>query len=111
MQSRVSIPDGYTIIVRGLTSRNDSYEIDSIPWLERIPLVKDLASLQQNSWRQTSLFVFLKPVILREDKFKDLRYLSDLDLKESGEKSNFPATRPVLIGQFSVVIPSTLTIR
>ncbi|QDV42568.1 Putative type II secretion system protein D precursor [Stieleria neptunia] len=97
IQSSVTVPDGYTIIVGGLTSKNQSYEIDTIPWLERIPIVKDLASLQQKSWSETSLFVFLKPVILREDKFKDLRYLSDVNLRNAYEPTNFPFTAPLLV--------------
>ncbi|WP_436717713.1 secretin N-terminal domain-containing protein [Roseiconus lacunae] len=97
IQSSVTVPDGYTIIVGGLTSKNQSYEIDTIPWLERIPVVRDLASLQQNSSNQTSLFVFLKPVILREDKFKDLRYLSDVDLRRSSSSTNFPTNPPLLL--------------
>ncbi|MEM6473864.1 MAG: secretin N-terminal domain-containing protein, partial [Planctomycetota bacterium] len=97
VQSRVTVPDGYTIIVGGLTSQNISQEVDGIPWLERIPIIRDLASLQQDSWQQTSLFVFLKPVILREDRFKDLRYLSDVNLRRSGEPTNFPQNAPLLI--------------
>ena len=68
VRSRVTVPDGYTVIVGGLTSKNESHEIDTIPWLELIPIVRDLSSLQTDNWQQTSLFVFLKPVILREDK-------------------------------------------
>ena len=97
IQSRVTVPDGYTIIVGGLTNKNESYEIDTVPWLERIPVVRDLVSLQQDNWQQTSLFVFLKPVILREDKFKDLRYLSDVNLRRSIEPTNFPQNAPLLI--------------
>ncbi|MEM0924522.1 MAG: secretin N-terminal domain-containing protein [Planctomycetota bacterium] len=97
VQSRVTVPDGYTIIVGGLTSQNISHQLDGIPWLERIPIIRDLASLQEDSWQQTSLFVFLKPVILREDRFKDLRYLSDVNLRRSGEPTNFPQNAPLLI--------------
>ncbi|MEO1618554.1 MAG: secretin N-terminal domain-containing protein, partial [Planctomycetota bacterium] len=97
VQSRVTVPDGYTIIVGGLTSQNTSSQIDTIPWLERIPVIRDLAKLQQDSWQQTSLFVFLKPTILREDRFKDLRYLSDVDLRRSGEATNFPQNAPLII--------------
>ena len=97
VRSRVTIPDGYTVIVGGLSSKNESYEIDSIPWLERIPLIKDLVSLQQDSWSETSLFVFLKPVILREDKFKDLRFLSDVSLADADLDGNFPPNEPLAI--------------
>ncbi|MCD0462264.1 hypothetical protein LOC72_22560 [Roseiconus lacunae] len=97
IQSRVTVPDGYTIIVGGLTTRNTSHEADGIPWLERIPIVRELSSLTNDSWQETSLFVFLKPVILREDCFKDLRYLSDIHLRDSGEQTNFPGQEPILV--------------
>ncbi len=97
IRSRVTVPDGYTVIVGGLTSKNDAYEIDSIPFLELIPVIKDLASLQTDGWSQTSLFVFLKPLILREDKFKDLRFLSDVNLRKSGQATNFPENLPLTI--------------
>ena len=97
MRSRVTIPDGYTVIVGGLTSKNEASDVDGIPWLELVPIVRDLASLQTDSWQETSLFVFLKPVILREDQFKDLRFLSDVDRRASGLPTNFPVNRPLLI--------------
>lgn len=97
VRSRVTVPDGHTMIVGGLTSKNASYEIDSIPWLERIPIVRALASNQSDNWQQTSLFVFLKPIILREDKFKDLRFLSDIDLTSAEEPTNFPVNQALLL--------------
>ncbi len=97
VRSRVTVPDGYTVIVGGLTSKNESYEIDSIPFLELIPLIKDLSSLQRDNWQETSLFVFLKPIILREDKFKDLRFLSDSSLQKAERPGNFPANEPLTI--------------
>lgn len=97
VRSRVTVPDGYTVIVGGLTSKNESYEIDSIPFLELIPLIKDLSSLQRDNWQETSLFVFLKPIILREDKFKDLRFLSDSSLQKAERPGNFPTNEPLTI--------------
>ncbi len=97
VRSRVTVPDGYTVIVGGLTTKNESYEIDSIPFLELIPIVKDLSSLQRDNWQQTSLFVFLKPIILREDKFKDLRFLSDVQLRKADRPGNFPVNQPLTI--------------
>jgi general secretion pathway protein D len=43
------------------------------------------------------MFVFLRPVILRDDKFRDLRYLSDLDAKSAECKQNYPQSSPLLI--------------
>jgi general secretion pathway protein D len=76
VRSRVTVPDGYTVIVGGLVSKNGSFEVNTIPWVEKIPVLRDLASLQSKSDSETSLFVFLRPVILREDQFRDLKYFS-----------------------------------
>lgn len=97
VRSRVTVPDGYTVIVGGLTSKNLAYEIDSIPILENIPILRELSSLQSDSAQETSLFVFLKPIILREDCFRDLRYLSDVKLRQADCPVNFPDAAPLMI--------------
>lgn len=97
VRSRVTIPDGFTVIVGGLTSKNMAYQIRGIPILEKIPILRELSSIQTDDNQSTSLFVFLKPVILREDRFKDLKYLSEVELSQSCMPSNFPVSEPLLI--------------
>jgi type II secretory pathway component GspD/PulD (secretin) len=66
--------------------------------VEKIPLVRLLASNHTKNMSQTTLFVFLRPVILRDDKFRDLKYLSDRDLPQAAECGNFPNSGgPVLV--------------
>lgn len=95
--SSVTIPDGYTVIVGGLNFKNDSWDRDGIPFIERIPILKELTSIENLSAQDTTLFFFLRPVILRDDKFADLKYLSDRDLKPAGIGTNFPVSRPLII--------------
>ena len=97
VRSRVTVPDGYTVIVGGLTSKNDTLQYRGLPWLEKIPVVRDLTGTTSNSWSQTSLFIFLRPVILRDDKFKDLKYISDGEMCEACLQGEFPATKPLSI--------------
>ncbi|WP_197137966.1 secretin N-terminal domain-containing protein [Crateriforma conspicua] len=97
VRSRITVPDGHTVIVGGLTSKNESYEINTIPWIELIPIVRDLASLQTSMWAETSLFVFLRPIILKEDEFKDLKYISEIELRRAELPSNFPTNAPLMI--------------
>ena len=97
VRSRVSVPDGYTVIVGGLTNKNDSQQYRGLPWLELVPVVRELTGATSNSWKQTSLFVFLRPVILRDDKFKDLKYVSDYDMSAAGLETEFPDSQPELI--------------
>jgi type II secretory pathway component GspD/PulD (secretin) len=97
VSSVVTIPDGYTVIVGGLNRQNIEAATQGIPILEKIPLVKYLASQQSKKNNSTSLFVFLKPVILRDDKFKDLKYLSDGDVRAAQINANLPQSSPILM--------------
>ena len=97
IQSVVTIPDGYTIIVGGLNRSNNAVTQDSIPFLEQIPIVKYLVSTTSNSMSGTSLFVFLRPVILRDDKFRELKYLSERDTKSANIPGTFPVSQPLLV--------------
>lgn len=97
ISSKVTVPDGYTLIVGGLTNKNNSVTRNGIPFIEMIPILRDLTSLQTSSNDQTTLFVFLRPTILRDDKFRDLKYLSDRDLRCAAEPGNFPTSCPLMV--------------
>jgi len=86
------------VVVGGLTRKNYSQMRDAVPFLEDIPLVRDIMGTQSKAQSQTTLFVFLKPVILRDDKFRDLKFLSDRDLTSSTEPGNYPEPVPLLMG-------------
>lgn len=97
ISSSVTIPDGYTVIVGGLNFDSKGWEYDGIPFIERIPLLKELTGIETKSMSNTTLFFFLRPVILRDDKFADLKYLSDRDLKPARVGTNYPVSRPLII--------------
>jgi type II secretory pathway component GspD/PulD (secretin) len=97
VQSKVTVPDGYTIIVGGLNQMNSTNQLDSFPFIENIPIVRALFSKQSSQNRKSSLFIFLRPAILRDDKYRDLRFLSGRDLARSGEPANYPASEPLEI--------------
>lgn len=95
--STATIPDGYTVIVGGLTRKSDSSTEEGVPFLEKIPIIKLFASTRTANKSQTTLFVFLRPVILQDDKFRDLKYFSDCGLTCAAEPGNYPASSPLLI--------------
>jgi type II secretory pathway component GspD/PulD (secretin) len=97
IKSRVTVPDGYTIIVGGLTQKNVSQTLNGIPYLEKIPVIRELSSLTTDNRRDNSLFVFLRPIILEEDKFRDLRDLSRRAANIAEEGASFPASSPLLM--------------
>ncbi len=97
VDSTVTIPDGYTVIVGGLTRSDNSESVSGLPWLQNIPVVKYAFSNRTLSDSHTSLFVFIRPIILRDDKYEDLKFLSDRDVGAACIPPELPASSPLPI--------------
>ena len=95
VDSSVTIPDGYTIVVGGLTTKNFNTSVNTIPLLGQIPILKYLFGTRSRSSEDSTLFVFIRPVILRDDQFEDLRYISAKQVEAAGLPSDFPSSSPV----------------
>lgn len=93
--SQVIVPDGHTIILGGLNRRSNSSSYTGLPLLNRVPVVRELTGLTSKSGAQSSMFIFIRPVILQEDKFKDLRYISEQDAQAACLCADSPPSRPV----------------
>ena len=50
-----------------------------MPVLQYIPVVEILFGNRSHDAGSSALFVFIRPTILRDDKFKDLKFLSEHD--------------------------------
>jgi type II secretory pathway component GspD/PulD (secretin) len=97
LRSVATIPDGHTIIVGGLTREDRTSSIDRVPWVGRIPGIEYLFSSRGRTVGQLTLFVFIRAVILRDDKFKDLKALSTEAARKAGLTGDFPTSEPVEI--------------
>jgi type IV pilus assembly protein PilQ len=97
VRSTVTIPDGHTVVVGGLNRSNSTYNYEGVPLLDKIPIVRELTGITTKAGNRTTTFIFLRPVILRDDKFRDLQYLADKDLRCAGECPNIPAGVPMLV--------------
>jgi len=95
--STVTVPDGQTVIVGGLQRNSESYSIRGIPYLEKIPLIRDLSTIRGNGLTTTSFFLFIRPVILRADKFEDLKHLSARDARIAEISDGYPVSQPLLV--------------
>lgn len=95
VDSTVTIPDGYTIVVGGLTVKNLRTTVQSIPLIRDIPVIKYLFGARTKTSTETTLFVFIKPLILRDDRFEDLKYLSSGKTAEMGLPGDYPASEPL----------------
>jgi general secretion pathway protein D len=94
VESKVTIPDGTTIIVGGLNRKTFNATKNAIPILGQIPILEYFFSDRSTQAEDATLFVFLRPTILRDDQFADLRELSEHDLKSAGLPGNFPGSEP-----------------
>jgi type II secretory pathway component GspD/PulD (secretin) len=97
VESRVVVPDGHTIIVGGLNRHNDAKSISGPAHMENIPVLKYLFTNRSKSKQTTSMFVFLRPIILRDDKFHDLKFLSSSDMRHAEMPGDLPKSKPLLM--------------
>ncbi len=97
IESDVTVPDGHTVIVGGLNRTDFTNSVDAIPLLGEIPILKHLFSSQTDTQSEQTLFVFIRPVILRDDKFADLKLLSGNDLELAELPGNYPQSEPLTV--------------
>ncbi len=95
VRSQITIPDGHTVIVGGLNREGQSWDFDSMPFIEKVPLLRYLGGNETRSSNTSSMFIFLRPVILRDDKFRDLKYVSTQDAKCARICPDFPTSEPI----------------
>lgn len=95
--STVTIPDGQTVIVGGLKRGSETSSVAGLPFIEKIPLLRDLTQLQTSASQTTSFFLFIRPLILRDDRFEDLKYFSNKSATKAGVQGAFPRSRPTLM--------------
>lgn len=95
VDSTVTVPDGNTIVVGGLRVKDFRKSRDTIPFIDAIPFADIIFGSHTRDLRDQTLFVFIKPVILRDDKFEDLKFLSQRAMKEVDLPGDFPASSPI----------------
>jgi len=95
--SSITIPDGKTVVVGGLKRIGDNYSFSGLPWAEKIPIIRQLTSRTDTKLSTMSFFLFIRPIVLRDSRFADLRYLSDTDAVDACIPGDFPTSQPELI--------------
>jgi general secretion pathway protein D len=97
IDSEVVVPDGYTVIVGGLKRQDITETVQKIPLLGDIPVLEHLFRNTTLTQVDSALFVFIRPVILRDDLFLDLKYLSEWDLRKAEIPPEMPSSAPMLM--------------
>jgi len=95
IDSSVTIPDDYTIVVGGLTTRSFNESVNTIPVLGDIPFLRWIFGSRSKTSADSTLFVFIRPVILRDDRFEDLKHISRKSAKAAGLGPDVPESHPV----------------
>jgi type II secretion system protein D len=81
IQSEATVPDGHTIVVGGLQRVDDTETIKKVPLLGDIPVLEWLFKSTTKEKTKKTIFLFITPTILANEKFEDIRRLSDNALK------------------------------
>lgn len=100
LQSIVTIPDGYTVVLGGLEVTSDAQAINQVPLIGSIPFLGEAFKSRSKSQSRQRFFVFIRSNILRQTNFEDLKYLSDLDAFEMSATeimSDWPTVHPRII--------------
>lgn len=97
MQSVVTIPDGYTVVVGGLEVVRAAEAVSQVPLLGDIPFLGELFKSRSKSRSRSRFYVFIRADILRHGGFEDLKYLSDLDVLAAGVDDGWPTVEPRVI--------------
>ena len=98
VQSEATVPDGHTIIIGGLRRTIDQETIDKVPLLGDVPLLGYLFRNRIRTNTTSTLYVFIRPLILRDDRFRDLKLISDEEVAATDMDRDWPQNPAVAIG-------------
>lgn len=79
----VRIPAEHTVVLGGLIGRRKQNSLRGVPWVSRLPLLGELFKKRSSEEFNETLFVFVRPILLRNRDFEDLKWLSRRDLKKA----------------------------
>lgn len=92
LQSLATVPDGYTVVVGGLETANESRSTDQIPFLGDIPLLGEAFKNRSNSKSRSRFYVLIRPVVMRGQSLEALRGLSAPALEQAGLPQGWPVS-------------------
>lgn len=93
----VSVPNGGTVVIGGLSIRNDTDTITKIPLLGDIPGVGHLFRDTNIDTNNSALFVFLTPKVLRNPNLQDYRLLTLGPAAQVELPDYIPELEPIMI--------------
>lgn len=101
-QGTVRLPADSVVVLGGLATTKKEKTKSGIPFLSEIPFIGDAFGSQSDNNVNETLYIFIRPIVLRDRAFKDLIYLSESDIARSKmELGGYPQNGMRLIEPFS----------
>jgi type II secretory pathway component GspD/PulD (secretin) len=86
------VPADYTVVLGGLNATTDLQSKSGVPILADLPIVGSLFSSRTEARTNETLFIFIRPILLRDPAYRDLRFLSAEDVRRARlSRQDFPA--------------------
>jgi type II secretory pathway component GspD/PulD (secretin) len=85
IQSKATVPDGYTIIVGGIQTSNESESVDKVPILGDIPILGLLFRKTVIRKQHITTYLFISSTIVESESFDNLKALSNEAIKKVKE--------------------------
>ena len=83
IQGTVRIPSDHMVVLGGLVNTREDESISAIPFISEIPIIGELAKNREQNQVHETLFIFIRPAVLRDPAFKDLLGLSADDVRKA----------------------------
>lgn len=93
--SNVTLPADSTIIIGGFRLNRESQNERKIPLLGDIPLIGNLFKAYESTNRQSVIFVFITPQVMRDRSGADLMLVTEGPFKEAGLDPLVPSLEPI----------------
>ena len=93
--SSVTLPADSTIVIGGFRLNRESQNERKIPLLGDIPLIGNLFKAYEATNRQSVIFVFITPQVMRDRSGADLMLVTEGPFKEAGLDPLVPSLEPV----------------
>lgn len=97
LQSVVSVPDGFTVVVGGIEIETKADAVSQVPLLGSVPILGEAFKSRSRSSNRSRFFIFIRPTVLRQEGFEDLKYLSDVASQHAQVDDGFPEVMPRVI--------------
>lgn len=93
----VTVPSDSTVVIGGLVLESNSRTYARIPLLGDIPIIGHLFGDETEEGRKTTLYVFLKPKVLKNPSLRDYRLITKGPQAASGLDWDIPELPPIVM--------------